>query len=54
MVERTMQPQSAAWSAILLTNIVSMLPAEESITNLKLWSVNKNFRDLVNTTVEVQ
>ena len=31
-----------------------MLPAEESIKNLKLWSVNKNFQESMNTAVQIQ
>ena len=44
MVEQTSMSQSSMWNANLLSCIIQFLSAEESIKQLKLWAVNKDFR----------
>ena len=54
MVERTTRSESTIWSTRILTNVALMLPPEESITQLKLWSVSKNFNEAVNIATKIQ
>ena len=44
MVEQTSASQPSPWNANLLSHIVQFLSPEESIKQLKLWAVNKDFQ----------
>ena len=42
------------WSAPILTNIVLMLPPEQTITHLRLFRVNKAFKAAVDDVISFQ